>query len=274
MSTDPEELKRDVRARWDQNAAFWDDYMGDAGNRFHQELVAPAAERLLQVRPGEAVLEIACGAGLFARRMAELGARVTATDGSAVFLERARQRAATHVESIEFQQVDATDGAQLLALGERRFDAAVCNMALMDMAEIGPLAAALARLLRPGGRFVFTVMHPCFNNSSTRRVVEEEDREGEIVLTHSVRVSRYLEPAVAQGLGIRGQPVPQYYFDRPISGLLQPFFAAGFALDGLEEPAFREAGENPRSLDMYNFREIPWVLAARLRLQPVGESGA
>ena len=66
-------LNEESRAIWDTNAAFWDDYMGDAGNDFHRELVAPAAARLLALQPGETVLEIACGAGLFARQMAQAG---------------------------------------------------------------------------------------------------------------------------------------------------------------------------------------------------------
>ena len=44
--------------------------------------------------------------------------------------------------------MDATDAAQLLALGAGRFDAAVCNMALMDMTTIDPLLRALPRLLK------------------------------------------------------------------------------------------------------------------------------
>lgn len=233
-----EGLNEEVQAIWDGNAEFWDDYMGDQGNDFHRELVAPSAERLLAVRPGETVLEIACGAGLFARRLAELGALVTATDFSAKFLERAKARTREYSESVELRRVDATSEADLLSLGEKRFDAAVSNMALMDMAEIEPLFSALPRLLKPGGRFVFTIMHPCFNNSSCVKVVEEEDRGGEIVVTRSVKISRYKTPRTVKGVGIRGQPAPQLYFERPIFALLAAAFAAGFVLDGLEEPTF------------------------------------
>lgn len=259
-------LNETSRAIWNQNAAFWDDYMGDAGNDFHRELVAPAAERLLALSPDETVLEIACGAGLFARRMAELGAQVVATDFSGTFIERAKARATQVADRIEFRLADATNEAQLLALGERRFDAAVANMALMDMPEIEPLFAALSRLLKPGGRFVFTVSHPCFNTSGSSRVVEEEDREGEIITTYAMKLTRYLRFAPAKGLGIRGQPEKQYYFDRPIHMLFAAAFRAGFVLDGLEEPGFDHPSDNPRALNAGNFREFPLVLAARFRL--------
>jgi 2-polyprenyl-3-methyl-5-hydroxy-6-metoxy-1,4-benzoquinol methylase len=256
------EATRDV---WDQNAAFWDEKMGD-GNDFHRALVRPAAERLLGVQPGEVVLDVACGNGLFARRLAELGASVVACDFSARMIEQARQRPSAHPDRIEYRVVDATDEGQLLALGSRRFDAAICNMALMDMATIEPLLRALAQLLKPNGRFVFTVCHPCFNSTGARKVAEEEDRDGEIVTTYGVKVVGYLHLPPRKGLAIIGQPAAQYYFDRPLSVLLGTCFRAGFVLDGLEEPAFAEEASSQRWYVWNNLPDIPPVLAARLRL--------
>ena len=262
-----EVLNREARQRWEQNAAFWDERFGDDGNDFHRALVGPSAERLLALEPGEDILEIACGNGVFTRRMAELGARVLATDISETFLQRARERSIDHESNVEFKVVDATDESQVLALGRGRFDGAVCNMALMDIANIEPIFSALSQVLKQGGRFVFTVMHPCFNNTAgCKMVVEEEDREGEMVVAYSVKVARYITPTVAQGLGIIGQPVPQYYFHRPLSALLAPALRAGFALDGLEEPAFDQPHHNSCPFNWSNYPEIPPVLAARVRL--------
>ena len=85
------DLNEAARDMWDQKASFWDEKMGD-GNDFHRLLVSPAVERLLALQPGETVLEIACGNGVFSRRMAQLGVCVLATDFSVQFLERARAR--------------------------------------------------------------------------------------------------------------------------------------------------------------------------------------
>src|SRR5262245_30824543 len=95
------------RAIWDANASWWDDQIGD-GNEFQTRLIEPATERLLAITAGDLVLDVACGAGRFARRMAGLGARVVAFDYSARFIERARQRTANDV-AIEYHVVDATD---------------------------------------------------------------------------------------------------------------------------------------------------------------------
>ena len=79
------------RRIWDANAHWWDDRIGD-GNDFQTLLIEPATERLLAVSSEDVILDIACGAGRFARRMAELGASVVAFDHSANFIERARAR--------------------------------------------------------------------------------------------------------------------------------------------------------------------------------------
>ncbi len=111
-------------------------------------------------------------------------------------------------------------------------------MALMDMSQIAPLASALPRLLAAGGRFVFSITHPCFNRLGTRFVCEFEYTAGQAVSRRGIFISDYLTPATGEGVAIDGQPVNHLYFDRPLSLLLGPFLEAGLAVDALEEPAF------------------------------------
>lgn len=259
------DLTRQTRVIWNENATFWDAYMGDEGNAFQRLLIGPATERLLELRAGEIVLDVACGNGTMARRMAALGARVVACDFSERFIQAARARTIPSDERLEYRVIDATDEAQLLTLGAGRFDAAICNQAFMDMTTIDPLLAALRQLLRPGGRFVFSLSHPCFNTGDVKKVVEEEDRDGELVTVHAIKIARYIQPVTSRGLGIVGQPTPHYYFDRPLSLLLASCFRAGFVLDGLEEPTFADSSTANRPFSWANFREIPPVLVARLR---------
>lgn len=277
LSVDVNNLKQaneETREAWNQNAAFWDERMGE-GNDFVEVLTWPATERLLAVRPGERILDIACGNGLTSRRLAALGAEVVAFDFAAEMIAHAVQRTTQYADGrtsparIQYLALDATDEAALLALGEGQFDAALCSMALFDMAEIEPLLHALSRLLRAGGRFVFSVIHPCFNSPHVVQVGEQEDREGQIVTVYSVKVSGYITPTVKHGAAIRGQPRPQLYFHRPLQVLFGACFAAGFVLDGLEERAFppeHPVGRNPLAWSG-KFSEIPPVLVARLRLR-------
>ncbi len=267
MTDNSDELNRASRDIWDRIADFWDQTMGAAGNDSHRLMIAPAAVRLLDPRPGQAVLDCACGNGVFARRLAALGVRVTGFDFSEEMIRRAREHAAraAHAADMAFHVMDATDEAQLMTLGEGRFDALACLMALMDMPVVEPLFRAARRLLKPGGRFVFGVVHPCFNSApGTAHLAETEDRDGEMTTVFSVKVAHYLTPATHRGLGVVGQPAAQYYFHRPLHALLGPAFEAGFVLDGLDEPR-QPAREAKSQFSWANYPEIPPFLLARLR---------
>lgn len=256
-------LNQEVKAIWNHNAVFWDQRMGE-GNYFQRELVGPTSERLLEIQPGEMVLEIACGNGVFSRRLAALGARVIASDLSEKLIELAQARTVNQREQIEYRILDATSEEQLLALGVERFDAAVCNMGMMDMSEIDPLLRALRQLLKPEGRFVFSIMHPCFNARSVLGM-EVDDSSGELVATHSVKISKYLSYEPQRGVAMRGQPISHYYFHRSLQMLFNSCFQAGFVLDGLEEPAFHPTEEQRAALSWLAFEEIPPVLVTRWR---------
>jgi SAM-dependent methyltransferase len=265
--TDLNAANAQVRAAWEANAAYWDERMGE-GNDFVEVLVWPAVRRLLNLKAGERVLDVACGNGLYARRMANLGAQVVAFDFSQALIARARRRSAEQADRIQYSVLDATDENALLALGEGQFTAALCSMALFDIADIRPLLRALRRLLLPGGRFVFSVMHPCFNHPHAVHVGEQRDQDGELQTIYSVKVTGYLTPTIQRAAAILGQPQPQLVFHRPLQDLFGAGFAAGFVLDGLEEHAFppdHPAGRNPLGWSGH-FSEIPPVLVARMRL--------
>jgi SAM-dependent methyltransferase len=262
-NTDPNQETLDA---WDTNAAFWDEHMAE-GNDFVNLLQWPAIERLLPIHGGERVLDIATGNGLMARRLGRLGAAVTAFDFAPQMIDRAQQRTRAEDGDISYLTLDATDERALLALGEGSFDAALSNMALFDMAEIDPLFRALGRLLKPGGHFVFTLMHPCFNNPFSSHLGEKEDRDGQLITTYSLKVWGYITPAHRRGLALRDQPKAQIYFHRPLQSLLASGFTAGFVVDGLEERAFppdHPQGNYPLGWGS-NFSEIPPVMVVRMR---------
>jgi 2-polyprenyl-3-methyl-5-hydroxy-6-metoxy-1,4-benzoquinol methylase len=259
-------LNDDVKDRWNRVADFWNERMGDDGNVFHRALVGPSQERLLDLKRDELVVEVACGNGQFTRRMAELGARVVASDGASRMIENARARSAEYADRIEFSVIDVTDAGALMSLGERRFDAAVCTMALFDIADIEPLVKSLSRLLKVGGRFVFTVLHPCFNSVPDLQMVAEKDFVGGIETHYSLKFSRYITPSVDAGLAMPDQPVASYVMHRPLSLIFNTCFAAGFVLDGIEEPVFGDETPARGTISWDDLREIPPVLAARMRL--------
>jgi 2-polyprenyl-3-methyl-5-hydroxy-6-metoxy-1,4-benzoquinol methylase len=262
--TNDDVLPDDVRARWDTNAAFWDERMGE-GNAFHLHLVEPAVLDLLRLHPNESVLELACGNGQFARKLASLGARVTATDFSPAMVERAQAHTESFNDVIAYRVADAADETALRALGAHAFDAIVCNMAIMDMSDIAPMFRAALTLLKPRGRFVFATMHPCFNSNHPAFTAESREENGVETETFALRLDRYLTPRSYQGLAMFGQPVPHFYFHRPLQELLGEAFRAGLVLDGLLEPRIPASLAGARWSSWFNYHEFPPVLVARVR---------
>src|SRR5262249_46858471 len=157
------------------------------GNDFFSSLVWPSVEKLLRPKPGEVLLDVACGNGVTSRRLAQAGAKVVAVDFSEEMIQLAMDRGSGDL--LDYRVADATDAQALHSLGLGRFDGALCCMALMDMADTRPLMNALRSLLRPSGRFVFSVLHPCFNNPSVVQMSERQDCGGTLVTTYSVKIS-------------------------------------------------------------------------------------
>lgn len=216
---------------WEKNADFWDLKMGDESNSFHQKVVRPRTEELLEVGPRDLVLDIACGNGNFSQRMAENGARVVAFDYSCKMIENAKRRRAVFCDRISFCVCDATRYEDVLGLRQNKpFDKAVANMAVMDISDIEPLFRAVRDLLSERGVFVFSMHHPCF--------VRPADR--------------YKTPCAYKGEAILGQPVLQNYYHRSLGDILSLTFRLGFVLDGFYE----ETCGDP---------EFPVIFIARLK---------
>jgi len=267
MTENINDLNKETRDAWEVNAEVWDARMGDEGNDFFNILCWPALVSLLDPKPDSRILDIACGNGLTTRRLAELGAQVTAFDFSSKLIEFAKKRTVNYESRITYYAMDATDESALLSLGERKFDSALSNMSLFDMANIETLFQVLPKLLKPNSVFVFSITHPAFNNASSAHVVEEVDYEGEMRITSAIKTSRYMTPSQQRGLALRNQPKPQVYFDRPLQYYLNLGFQNGFVLDGFEERAFPP--ETPQTFPLGwggKFSELPPVIVARMRL--------
>lgn len=252
-------LREEALAIWNENAEFWDAYMGDQGNDFHNELIRPAVNRLLRPRPGMRILELACGAGLYCRELDGYGARVLATDGSAVFLDIARKRNAGN--RVEFAELDVTRQAHWTRLRARAadFDAVVCNMMYMDVPCVEVMTRNVAEMLVPGGVWVFSLMHPCFSSAEVNFVSER----GETWQRNCVKVYRYSRVEPFHGRGILGQPHLQYYFHRPLETIVGSLVRAGLVVNGLEEPAFASKDAEFEAMSFRSMPEIPPAMIIR-----------
>ena len=138
-------------ARYDEFAEWYEQWIGDAPS-----LIA-AQDGLLPPVAGARVLDLACGQGRMSRYLARRGADVLGVDVSAAMLSKAR---AAGPAGITYLRADVT-GAPTWWDG-RPFDGCTCELALMDIDDLAGALATVAAVLRPGGWFVASVMHPCF----------------------------------------------------------------------------------------------------------------
>jgi 2-polyprenyl-3-methyl-5-hydroxy-6-metoxy-1,4-benzoquinol methylase len=262
----PPPTVQETCAIWERIASWWDQRIGE-GNDFQQTLIMPATDRLLDPKPGQMILDVACGNGNYSRQLGRRGVRVVACDFAENFLACARQRTSPEDGDIEYRRIDATSMAELLTLGEGRFDSAVCSMAMMDMIVIDPLMDALAELLKPNGRFVFSLPHPCFSTNEMRMTADLEIRQGRTEQVFGVEIRKYLTQEAGRSQGIINQPEPHYFFHRPLSAIFAACFSGGFVIDGLEEPAFppENAGGGKNAFSWANRPDIPPAIVIRAR---------
>ena len=158
---DSNESARANRRWWDADA---DHYMAEHGAFLGQadfvwcpEQLREADAGLLGPVTGRQVLEIGCGAAMCARWLTTQGARVTAMDLSAGMLRHARAGAESTGVTVPLVQADA----EALPFADGAFDLACSAFgAVPFVADSGRVMAEVARVLRPGGRWVFAVTHP------------------------------------------------------------------------------------------------------------------
>jgi SAM-dependent methyltransferase len=158
----PAESARANRAWWDAEApAYYEEhgsFLGDADLLWCPEGLREADARLLGDVRDQDVLELGCGAAQGARWLVGAGARVTAFDVSYGQLAQARRLdLLTGVSVDRLVQADA----QALPFRAAAFDIVASAFgALPFVADTAGTMREIARVLRPGGRVVFSVTHP------------------------------------------------------------------------------------------------------------------
>lgn len=210
--------------RWDRYAKEYAALHNDQGD-FHKEVfLNPAILPLLGDVKGKQILDAGCGEGYFSRILAQSGATVTAVDYSENMLEIAKGRTPLDVQ-VAYQHGNCED---LHFLEDGSFDCIVSNMVIQDLADYEKAFREMHRLLKDGGTFVFSILHPCF---VTPESGWEKTQDGEKLHWN---VDRYFyEGACEQKLGGQEKMV---LFHRTLTSYMAALLRTGFMLEGLVEP--------------------------------------
>ncbi|MBX4187690.1 MAG: class I SAM-dependent methyltransferase [Candidatus Doudnabacteria bacterium] len=145
---------------WDDTAVGWDKKIAQP-DTFRTLLITNAMEKLLSDCEGKDILDAGCGNGYFSNWLRQKGANVVGADGSDAMIVLAKQQ----FKDIKFQTIDFLKS---VPYPDRGFNIVLANMLLMHMSDITIFLKEASRILKPDGTFIFSILHPCFNEPTAK----------------------------------------------------------------------------------------------------------
>jgi SAM-dependent methyltransferase len=213
------------RGWWDANA---DEYLTEHGSFLGEsdfcwcpEGLRESDARLLGDVAGRRILEIGAGAGQCSRWLRGRGAQVVATDISGGMLDAGARIDAARDTPIPLVQADA----RALPFANRTFDIAFTSFgAIPFVPDAIEIHREVARVLRPGGSWTFSVTHP------TRWAFPDDPSEFGLTANRSYFDRRPYVEQDAHGRVLYAE------YHRTIGDHVRDIVAAGFLLGDIIEP--------------------------------------
>jgi malonyl-CoA O-methyltransferase len=174
---------------------LWADVYDEDGNPLVM-LEEPHVERLLGPVAGLSLVDVGCGTGRHAIRLAGAGAKVTAVDFSDGMLAKARAKPGA--QAVSFVEHDLT---RPLPFAREWFDRVLCCLVLDHIADLGAFFGELGRVCRGSGFIVASVMHPALMLKGVQARFHDPSTGAEIrPASCPNQVSDYVMGALGAGL--------------------------------------------------------------------------
>ena len=236
---------------WGDVAEWYDRMLGE-GDTYQAKVVLPNLTRLLALRKGEKLLEIACGQGYFCRAFAAQGAEVTGADIAPELVALAEKRSAGEKVRPRYLVAPSHDVSPVAA---GSMDKAVIILALQNIDDVRGTLQECARVLAMKGSLHLVLNHPAF------RVPKGSSWEWDKAGKQYRRVDRYLTEA-KEKIKMRPGADPTaetVSFHRPLQYFVKALARQGFAVTGLEEwTSHKKSDSGPRAKEENRARnEIP-----------------
>jgi SAM-dependent methyltransferase len=202
-------------ARYDGFADWYDEWRQPSIDEQGAEITA-------LLGPGEGLcLDLGCGTGLLLDALARTGRVPVGMDYSADQLRYARRRS---------NEIVRGDGAAL-PFGDGAFRTVVASWISTDVDDFPAVIAEAARVLEPGGVFLFYGAHPCFNGPHIEWL-----EDGGVRVHPTYRQTGWHEESPWWGVNVRKRVGMRHH---PIADLLNGFVAAGLRIDHVAESGNR-----------------------------------
>ncbi|HEX4904474.1 MAG TPA: class I SAM-dependent methyltransferase [Acidimicrobiales bacterium] len=237
---------------WEQNAGWWQEGFTDGVDAEYTEQILPmAAEHLAGARR---VLDVGTGEGQVARLATQVGAElVVGVDPTANQVVVARQRGGGPAY--------ARSGAAALPFPDARFDAVVACLVFEHIRDVDDAIAEVARVLAPGGRFLFFLNHPLLQTPSSGWIDDQILDPPE----QYWRIGPYLVEDESLEEVEKDVFIP--FIHRPLSRYVNAMAANGLFVRRMEEPA-PPAGFLERAEEYEAAATIPRLLFLRAERSP------
>lgn len=232
----------DLDDYWERHAQWWQDSFTLGADAEYEEQILPlAAEYLVGAH---SVLDVGAGEGQLSRLASKLGVeRVVGVDPTWAQLTVARERAGGPVWT--------RGTAEALPFPDASFDAVVACLVFEHITEYEAAIREVARVLQPGGKFVFLLNHPLLQAPNSGWVIDH------VLDEEYWRIGPYLVPDVTMEELSPGVVLP--FVHRPLSHYVNAVADAGMLVARMEEPAppegfleraqeYRDAATIPRLL--------------------------
>lgn len=239
------------KTSWGGVAKWYEKLLSGEGT-YQKEVILPNLLRLMDIKRGEKVLDLACGPGFFSKEFVRAGAKVLGVDISSELIAVAK-------ESVKDGEFVVSNAEELPFIKNWSMDKVVIVLALQNIEHADKVIKECARVLRTGGTLHLVLNHPAFRNPKVTSW--GWDAENKIQYR---RVDEYLSESKTK-IQMHPGDAPDLFtvsFHRPLQFYFKIFSKLGFAVERLEEwnsNKKSEAGPRAKAEDSAR-KEIPLFL--------------